>query len=77
MSDREKQPLSEEAQRQAEAEAHRKPYGQYETVQLDGAEGTDNELEKTDIHEPVETSLRGVEDTAPEAGHSAVGEQDK
>lgn len=70
MTDRDPGLASEEKQRQREAEAHRKPHGQFETDHLDGAEGTDLELEKTESREPVETSLRGVEDTAPKAADS-------
>lgn len=70
MTQRTSESSDSEAQRQREAEAHRRPYGQTETVQIDGAEGTHAEIEKTKSREPVETSLRGTEDAAPEAHHT-------
>ncbi len=57
----------DEKQRQREAEAHSRPYGQSETVPLEGAEGTPLVLEKTDSDEPVETSLRGEPDSDDES----------
>jgi hypothetical protein len=70
MTQENREAIDNETQRQREAEAHRRPFGQTEKVEIDGAEGTHHHLEKTKDRETVETSLRGTEDSAPDAHHT-------